>query len=168
MNCQGVRALIDASPFEPGSPAQREAAERHLRDCAECRASRSAAKALDAELTALPEPQPPAELSAILQARIAQHAERKAVSGDAAPAASTESHRDRFAWAALLAGAVISLGALAYGYIAGGAAVRLTTPVFHQGTQALIEMRGAWPAAPVLAAGLLFYVAGLCVPRRSR
>ena len=168
MTCKHVLALIDALPFTQSRPAQLEAVERHTRDCARCRPVLAAAKALDSELSCLPEPAPPDTLAAVIVARTVRHDEKRAAaSRDASRVSPAKTRSDRPAWAALLAGVTISLGVEAYRLLVGESTLHLASPLLRGGMEGLIEMPHASPVVLVLAAGLLLYVAGLFAPPRT-
>ncbi len=118
-------------------------------------------------LARLPEPAPPAGLAAAILARTARlDAERAAVSRDAPPVAAAKSRSNRLAWAAALAGVAIGLGAQMYGLLAGESTLDLVSSRIGDGTGALLVMPHADPVVFLLAAGLLFYLAGLFAPLR--
>lgn len=71
MTCKQVLALMNALPLAEYPLAQLEAAERHARNCSKCKPVVTSSKALDFQLSRLPEPAPPAGLEAAILKRIA-------------------------------------------------------------------------------------------------
>ena len=72
MNCNAIRDLIDGFVAGTLSTGDREAVERHLTSCDECRADVAAARALAAPLAALPTAiEPPRDLWPRIERRIA-------------------------------------------------------------------------------------------------
>lgn len=115
---------------------------------------------LDSELSRLPEPSPPAGLTVAIILRTAHHDEKRAA---ASPAKTrpAKTQYDRYAWAVLLAGVAIGLGAQAYRLLVGESTLPLASSFIRGGTKGLIEMPQASPAVFVLVAGLLLYIVGL-------
>jgi anti-sigma factor RsiW len=156
MTCRHALDLIDAGPFVDGPRTHLDAALEHARHCATCGRALAAATALTADLTALPQPAPPRDLSAAVLARIVQ-----IEPGVVATVKSTPSStRDWSAWATL-------------GGLAAGLAVILPG---HATAIELVSLRGSGmtagltglPGTLAVAAGLTLYVAGLFVPLRGR
>ena len=161
MTCEHVLSLIDALPFVECRPHQLEAVERHARDCARCGPVVVSAKALDSELSRLPEPAPPATLRAVIMARTGQHGEKRATASGPAEGSPAKTRTERRAWAALLAGVTIALGAQAYRLVVGESTLHIISPLLRGGTEGLLDMPHVSPAVLVLAAGLLLYLTGL-------
>jgi len=137
MTCAHVLGLIDAGPFADYPRAHLDAAWEHARTCATCGPALAAADRLARDLVGLPQPAPPPDLAAAVIARIARiEAEGPAIH-DGAP--------DWSPW-------MTALGALA-----AGVAIALSTT---SGGEVAIDAR--W--APVAAAGLALYAAGLFAP----
>ena len=137
MTCAHVLGLIDAGPFADYPRAHLDAAWEHARTCATCGPALEAADRLAKDLAALPQPVPPPDLAAAVIARIARIEAEK-------PAVHDPAH-DWSPW-------ITALGALA-----AGVAIALSTT---SGGEVSIDVR--W--APVLAAGLGLYAAGLFAP----
>ena len=145
MTCAHVLGLIDAGPFADYPRAHLEAAWQHARQCATCGPALATAARLAADLAAFPQPAPPPDLAAAVIARIARIEETPPVQ-DAA--------REWSIW-------ITALGA-----VAACVAIALWSP-----SAAGARFDVTW--APVLAAGLALYAAGLFAPlsgngRRSR
>ena len=136
MTCAHVLGLIDVGPFADYPPAHLDAAWEHARHCATCGPALEAANRLATDLAALPQPAPPPDLAAAVIARIARIEETPAGRSDA---------RD---WSPV----ITALGALA-----AGVAIALSTP-----SGDAVQVDPKW--APILAAGLALYAAGLFAP----
>jgi len=163
MTCKQVLALMNALPLAEYPPAQLEAAERHARNCSKCKPVVTSSKALDFQLSRLPEPALPAGLEAAILKRIALQARAVApLSG--ADTVSAGIKQERFSLAATLTGLAVSLGILAYWLVDGRAPLDLTSSRIGGATIDIIQMPEAFPAFLVLAIGLLIYVTGLIVP----
>ncbi|MBZ5499730.1 MAG: hypothetical protein LAP85_25300 [Acidobacteriia bacterium] len=163
MTCKQVRALMNALPLAEYPRAQLEAAERHARNCRKCTPVVTSSKALDLQLSRLPEPPLPAGLEAAILERIALQGRAVApLSG--ADSVSAVIKQERFSLAAALTGLAASLGVLAYWLVDGRAQIDLTSSRIGGATMDIIHMPGAFPAFLVLAVGLLIYVTGLIVP----
>jgi hypothetical protein len=122
---------------------------------------------LESELKRLPEPRAPEALSARVMARIAQvDAERAAAAAASAPA-PVEPARDRLAWALLLSGFVVGLGAQTYRLVVGEGRLDLMAPRIRGGVEGMLQMVPATPAVVVLAVGTLLYLAGLFTSSRA-
>jgi hypothetical protein len=106
----------------------------------------------------LPEPAPPPALAATVMARIAREAARDAV---AAPA---RRRREGLAWLCALAGLAVVFGLSAWGWI-GAALPHPMSWSIGPGIPDVLPVEG--PAVPLLALGLLLYLAGLFAPLRS-
>ena len=167
MTCKHVHAFIDALPLAECTPHQLTAAEHHARDCGICRHSLEAARALDSELRRLPEPAPSVGLAAIIMASTARLEEQRAAASDDAPPIVTRTRSDRLAWATMLTGVVVGLGAQVYSLLTGEATLDLTSSRIGGGIQGLIEVPHGSPTVLFLAAGLLLYLSGLFGPLRG-
>ena len=138
MTCAHVLGLIDAGPFADYPRAHLEAAWQHARQCATCGPALEAANRLATDLSCLAQPAPPPDLAAAVVARIAR------IELEPEPARQS-SARDWSAWVT------------AAGGLAAGLAIALSS---QSGGAARVDV--AW--APVLAAGLALYAAGLFAP----
>jgi hypothetical protein len=136
MTCTHVLDLIDAGPFADYPRAHLDAAWQHAHQCATCGPALDAANRLATDLAGLAHPAPPPDLSAAIVARIARIEE---------PLAVQTSARAWSPW-------ITALGALA-----ACTAIALSSPASGA---ARIDV--TW--APVLAAGLALYAAGLFAP----
>jgi hypothetical protein len=161
MICRHALDLIEAGPFVDRPRTHLDAALEHARHCATCGRALAAATALTADLTTLPQPAPPRDLSAAVMARIARIEPAAPATGVVATVKSTPSStRDWSAWATL-------------GGLAAGLAVILPG---HATAIELVSLRGSGmtagltglPGTLAVAAGLTLYVAGLFVPLRGR
>ena len=159
MICTRVRALIDAAPFAQYRPPQLAAAERHARGCSQCRPALEAAKALDTELSRLPEPTSPVALAAIVIARTARLDEAGAIARRDPERVDTRG--DWSAWAAVLAGVAVVLGAHLYAVLAGESTLDFTSSRLGGWVDGLGELPRVGPVVMVAAAGLLLSLAGL-------
>jgi len=110
-------------------------------------------------LSRLPEPAPPATLTATVMARIAREEERQAA---AVPARRHE--RPTWMWAVVAAGVI--LGIRLYAWMVTGVAPDLTTARIGLGR--LPVMPGAGPTSVALGVALLVYLAGLFAPLGRR
>ncbi len=165
MTCKHVLPFIEALPLAEYPRHEIAVAERHDRDCIECRHALADAKWLDSELSRQPEPSPPAGLSAAIMARTARlDEESPPASRDQSRIPVAEARSDRLSWAAALAGVAVGLGAHAYGLLSGEPILDLTSSRIGWGTNGLIEMLDAGPSVIVLAAGLILYLAGVFGP----
>ncbi len=165
MTCKHVLTLIEALPLPEYPRHEIAAAERHARDCIECRHALADAKWLDSELSRQPEPAPPAGLAAAIIARTAR------IDEESAPASRLQSRvpvaiarSDRLSWAAALVGVVVGLGAQAYALLSGESTLDLTSSRIGWGTNSVLQMLDGGPSVIVLAAGLLLYLAGVFAP----
>ncbi len=160
MTCAHVLGLIDAGPSAGYPRAHYEAARRHVETCATCGRAMAVASQLARDLTEWPDAAPPADLAAVVMARIARVDEARLAEAGAAPARVRHVSWGRAAWAMALGGLAAG-AALAWSAATGGAAlVRLAGP----GIGGSAASAAAWPALPealLLAAGLGLYAAGL-------
>lgn len=167
MTCTHVLGLIDAGPFADYPRAHLDAAWQHARQCATCGPALDAATSLAMDLTTLPQPAPPPDLTANVMARIARidEATSAAMAGAERPAMHI---RDWSAWATTLGG------------VAAAAAIVMSTPLGHfmsldigwpgiRGiTQSLVTIPAPTTGTLALAAGLLLFAAGLFGPVSDR
>jgi hypothetical protein len=160
MTCAHVLGLIDAGPSAGYPRAHYDAARRHAETCATCGRAMAIAGQLARDLAEWPDVAPPADLAAVVMARIARGDEGRLAEAGAAPALG---RRASWAWAAwaMALGGLAAGAALAWSAATGGAAlVRLAGP----GLGGAATSAAAWPALPealLLAAGLGLYAAGL-------
>ena len=161
MTSKHVLTMIEALPLSEYTSHELEIAERHARDCIECRQAMADAKLLDAELGRQPEPVPPASMAAVIIARTARLDEEvPSASPDPSQLRVAEARSDRLSWAATLAGVLVGLGAEAYGLLSGASTLDLTSSRIGGVATGLIEMLNAGPSVIVFATGLLLYLAG--------
>jgi len=163
MTCKQVLALMNALPLTEYPSAQLEAAERHARNCSRCKPVVTSAKALEFQLSRLPEPALPAGLEAAILKRIALQG-RPVAPLPASDTISKTIRRERFSLAAALTGLAVCLGVLAYWLFDGRAPMDLTPLKIGGVTMDIIRMPEAFPAFLTLAFGLLIYVTGLIAP----
>jgi hypothetical protein len=169
MTCAHVLGLIDAGPFADYPRAHLDAAWRHATQCATCGLALETAREMTTALAALPEPEPPVDMTGVVLSRIAQFEKPNAIPEQAAARRETASvpAADMAAWATGLAGCGAGLAAVLFalrssvgfdllsvhtGSLAGG-----LTQVFPTSVQGL-----------TLAAGLLLYIVGLLAPLAGR
>jgi hypothetical protein len=145
MTCTHVLGLIDAGPLADYPRAHLEAAWVHARQCATCGPALRASAALTTDLTALPHPRPPRDLTDGVLARIAQIDNARLAADAAREAGSAPWASDRSAWATVP-------GALATALVTGG----------------LVVSPASTAGSLTVAAGLLLYVAGLFAPLDGR
>lgn len=125
--------------------------------------------ALESDLRRLPEPALPEGLTAAITGRIARVAEervgiaRRAGTGEPPGAAALTAVPNRFAWAAALVGMTVGVGTQLYRLVVGETAFDVVSPRIV-GIHGPAEMLSASPAAAVLAAGLLLYLASFFAP----
>lgn len=152
MNCPHVLGLIDAGPLADYPQSHLEAAYAHARQCATCGPALEAAVSLSGALRSLPRPVPASEFTSRVMARI-DALEQK----DVVPAVQPETIVETMA-------ATLSPWANAAGLAASIVAV-LWSMASSSGEESLGAMGmtiSVTPAAmPLLAAGLIVYVAGL-------
>ena len=146
MTCAHVSGLIDAGPFADITREHLDAARAHARACPTCGPALRAAGMLAADLRALPQPESPPHLEAVVLARIAR-AER------VAGASAAQSKRAVSRWA---------VGATVAGSLAAGIGVHGMTMGQAAPPVAVLSMLA-------LGAGLGLYLVGLFAPldRRS-
>jgi hypothetical protein len=107
-------------------------------------------------LSTLSEPVAPSSMTTTVMARIAREADL---------AVAVEQPRERPVWLWSLAGLVVVIAAVAYGWTTGVGLPDVLGPKVG-GRLALLPMGG--PLTAVMAVGLLVYLAGLFAPLRSR
>ncbi|MDO8834702.1 MAG: hypothetical protein Q7V01_03865 [Vicinamibacterales bacterium] len=110
-------------------------------------------------MSRLPDPDPPATLTATVMARIAREVDQ----GADAPEVRVR-HREYRAWAWALAGVVLVFGVSIYGWYATGSTPDLTSSRIGPGRPALMPIGG--PVSALLGLGLLVYIVGLFAPLR--
>jgi len=164
MTCRHVLGLIDAGPFADYPRAHLDAAWQHARQCATCGPALGAAAALTADLSALPQPAPPPDLTAAVLARVAQIAPTTARAAAARPAVT----RDWSAWATAVGG--VTAGFAIVWALPPGHWVSINIAPLSVGsmTTGLVTMPPTTTGALVLATGLALYVAGLFAPLSRR
>ena len=163
MTCKQVHALMNALPLAEYPSAQIEAAVRHASNCSRCKPVVTSSKALDLQLSRLPEPALPAGLEARILERIALQG-RAVAPPSRSDTASAAIKQERFSLAAALTGVAASLGILAYWLVDGRLPFDLSSTRIGGATVDIIQKPEAFPAFLVLAVGLLIYVTGLIVP----
>jgi hypothetical protein len=174
MTCKHALLLIDTLPLSDDRDATLAAIDRHARDCPACRQVLVEATALDRDLIGLVEPAPPSELSATIRRRVAREAwaARASASEPAEPAAKVDSPprvvHSRLAWAALLVGALLALGAEASRWLGDDALLLLLPPLLRSGMASLFEARQGSAGALVLAMGMALYLAGMFAVLRQK
>ena len=160
MTCAHVLGLIDAGPAAGYPRAHYEAARRHAETCVTCGRALAVAIPLARDLTEWPDVAPPADLAAVVMARIARVDEGKLAEAGAAAAPGRHAPWGWAAWAMAIGGLAAGI-ALVWSAATGGAAlVRLAGP----GLLGAATSAAAWPALPealLLAAGLGLYAVGL-------
>jgi hypothetical protein len=163
MTCAHVLGLIDAGPFADYPRAHLEAAWAHAHQCAVCGPALEAATSLTADLTALPRPVPPPDLSAAVLARIARLEQTRSNPVDAATAhtGTPSIARDWPAWATAAGGVAAAL-AIAVATPGGDlTAFDIVSPRVGPTTVALLAMPSANAWTATVVAGLMLYLAGL-------
>lgn len=157
MTCQQVSTLL-ALPLGEAPRRRLEAATQHAGACVRCRQALAETSRLEAALTDLPDAEPPAEMAAVVLARVARAAEER-------EARRTQPYRELavrrldLSWAWTLTGLILALGGYVYRLMTGG---RLSGP--ESSLPGIGGSSGPFPVDPVgwlLAAGLLLYLAGL-------
>jgi hypothetical protein len=164
MTCAHVLGLIDAGPLAGYPPAHLAAARKHAETCPECGPALAMAGDIAQGLVDWPEVAPPADLAAVVMARLARVDEARATAADAMPA---RAHDRAATWAgvATALGGLTAGAALAWAAATGGASlIRVAGP----GLGAVATGGAPWPATLpeglMLAASLGLYVVGLFAP----
>jgi hypothetical protein len=121
---------------------------------------------IESQLKKLAEPRLPDAFAASVMARVARLPEPGA-GRRSTPASATPQPRDRFAWAAMGAGAAVAVVSWMIGTNAI-VSVSSLNPFLHPATAGDVALSA--PSGTLLAAGLLLYMAGLFAPfvRQSR
>jgi hypothetical protein len=109
-------------------------------------------------LARLPDPEPPATLSATVMARIAREPDR----ASRGAMARDLQYRDRPFRARILAGVLVVLAVTVHGWVSAGSVPDVVS--WRMGLPRLVPIEG--PAALLVAIGLLVYVRGLFAPLR--
>ncbi len=170
MTCSHVLDLIDLINFTNAEglvnrpPARLEAVLRHASECATCGPALAAARAIAADLGALPLPSPPPGMAATVMSRIAAiEAASEQAATEREPAGRRETVSDWSPWAAL--------GSLAAGVAVAASGPGMPVGVASASASSLSAGPMALPGAPtgalVLAVGVGLYVAALFVPISS-
>jgi hypothetical protein len=165
MTCAHVLALIDAGPFADYPAAHLETAWAHARGCATCGPALSASATLGTDLARLPQPEPPAHLTAAVLARIARLDPPRPLRALATPAQAAvrvSSWQDRAAALTGVAAAGVVMLSVALG---DGPALDVTSPRIGavSGLLPLASTNTSWA---VLAVSLVVYLIALFVPLR--
>ena len=174
MNCQQVLHWIDSRSSrsrDPGAPpaSTLDNARRHVESCERCRLALATAAALDDKLRQLSEPLPPAEMAAVVRARIWQsEPARKAGAKRAQPATSARFRGSAWRWVVAGVGGVIGLGAESFRVLAGDSEVHLWSPVVSADMVQLATLLPTDAGALALVAGVLLVVLGLLAPSSGK
>ena len=165
MTCAHILGLIDAGPFADYPRAHLEAAWRHAAQCASCGQALETAREMTVGLTALPEPEPPTDMTSVVLARIAQTETLKASRDQAGGRYGTASVSagEMAAWVTTLVGCAAGLAAV---LSVLRSAVRFDLSSVYTGSIAmgLAQLPPTSAQGLTLAAGLLLYAVGLLAP----
>jgi hypothetical protein len=168
MTCAHVLGLIDAGPLADYPRAHLDAAWRHASQCATCGRALETARDMTVGLTALPRPEPPADVTGVVLARIAQI--ERPHPGPARAAARNEAASvpggDAAAWATSLAGSAAGLAAVLFA-LRGSVGSDLLSVYTGSLAMGLAQLPPTSAQGLTLAAGLLLYVVALLASVRS-
>jgi hypothetical protein len=167
MTCTRATAIIDAGEFADCPRAEIDAAMRHARQCGACGEALAAAATLAAGLRTLPRPEPPADLPAVVLARIARtDAARPAPSAVRSAAGTAASGaRDWSAWIATALGATLVIAMMTLG---DALRIEPAMPRLRAVAGGLAAMPSTTAGVSALVAVLVLYTAILFLPIRER
>ena len=158
MNCKQIQALMDLQSFKDWKSSGDERVKHHIENCPDCRAAFSAAKALDAGLRNLADPELPLGMSEGVMASIERlDKDPFAASGPVMHVfrkTGTEgSRRNIFGWVAITGGTAISFVAM------------LRKLLVEESPDELIPLRigewSRWIEFPDISVTSLFVIVGL-------
>jgi hypothetical protein len=161
MTCERVQDLLSGCPLRQLSAADRQRAERHAANCADCRRCLDAEHRLAGALAALDEPGLAASQADAVLARLAARREAKPTAARDTVHVPRTGRRRPFELAYAAAGIALVCGAYLLALAQGRTELDPLAPLVAQTFAQPIGALGLTPVTGIIAVGCVVYLRGL-------